>query len=248
MHVAPTRSGRERAGRAGRVKAAVVALATVSASFVANYSAAPPAAAANAACPWVDSTAPIPQRVSQLLAKMSVSQEVSMLTGVGGSSYVGFTPAIGSLCIPTINLQDGPAGRRRRLDRRHPAARAGLRRRHLRHLGRAGLRPGDRRRAGREGQHGRPRPDHQHRPRPALGPRLRVGRRGPVPQRHARRRRHPRRAVDRDDGPGQAPGRLQPGDQPQHPVRQRDRQHPGAAGDLPAGLRRPRSSTAPPRR
>ena len=28
----------------------------------------------------------------------------------GGSSYVGFTPAIGSLCIPAMNLEDGPAG------------------------------------------------------------------------------------------------------------------------------------------
>jgi beta-glucosidase len=92
------------------VKATAVALATVSASLVATYSTAPPAAAANAACPWVGSTAPIPQRVSQLLAKMSVSQEVSLLTGTGGSSYVGFIPAIGSLCIPNINLQDGPAG------------------------------------------------------------------------------------------------------------------------------------------
>ncbi|HLK41815.1 MAG TPA: glycoside hydrolase family 3 C-terminal domain-containing protein, partial [Thermoleophilia bacterium] len=73
-------------------------------------STAPTASAASSACPWVGSTAPISQRVSQLLAKMSVSQEVSMLTGASGSSYVGSIPAIGSLCIPAINLQDGPAG------------------------------------------------------------------------------------------------------------------------------------------
>ena len=66
--------------------------------------------AAPAACPWVDSTAPIPQRVSQLLAQMTVAQEVALATGSGGSSYVGFTPAIGSLCIPAMNLEDGPAG------------------------------------------------------------------------------------------------------------------------------------------
>ena len=104
MHEAHTRP------RPGRARIAVVALATAAAPLLAGFAAAPPAAAANAACPWVDSTAPIPQRVSQLLAKMSVSQEVSMLTGVGGSSYVGFIPAIGSLCIPGINLEDGPAG------------------------------------------------------------------------------------------------------------------------------------------
>jgi beta-glucosidase len=72
--------------------------------------AAPEATAADAACPWVGSSAPISQRVSQLLAKMSVAQKVTVLTGSSGSSYVGFTPAIGSLCIPAMNLEDGPAG------------------------------------------------------------------------------------------------------------------------------------------
>jgi beta-glucosidase len=67
-------------------------------------------AAASTACPWVGSSAPIPQRVSQLLARMSVTQKVSLLTGAGGSSYVGLIPAIGSLCIPAINLEDGPGG------------------------------------------------------------------------------------------------------------------------------------------
>lgn len=77
----------------------------------ATATAAPQAQAqAITACPWVHSTAPIPQRVSQLLAKMTTAQKVSLATGAGGSSYVGFTPAIGSLCIPAMNLEDGPAG------------------------------------------------------------------------------------------------------------------------------------------
>ncbi len=71
---------------------------------------ATPAAASSTACPWVGSSAPISQRVSQLLAKMTTAQKVAMLTGAGGSSYVGLIPAIGSLCIPAINLEDGPAG------------------------------------------------------------------------------------------------------------------------------------------
>jgi beta-glucosidase len=70
---------------------------------------AAPAAAATA-CPWVGSSAPVSQRVSQLMARMTVAQEVSLVTGAGGSSYVGFTPAIGSLCVPAMNLEDGPAG------------------------------------------------------------------------------------------------------------------------------------------
>ena len=70
---------------------------------------AAPAAAA-VSCPWVGSGAPIPQRVSQLLAAMTVAQKVTVLTGASGSSYVGFTPAIGPLCIPAMNLEDGLAG------------------------------------------------------------------------------------------------------------------------------------------
>ena len=31
---------------------------------------------------------------------MSTAQKVALLTGASGSSYVGFIPAIGSLCIP----------------------------------------------------------------------------------------------------------------------------------------------------
>src|SRR5581483_11409356 len=93
-----------------RARTAALALATASASLFAAYTGAPPAAAASSACPWVGSTAPIPQRVSQLLAQMTTAQEVTLLTGASGSSYVGFTPAIGSLCIPAVNLEDGPAG------------------------------------------------------------------------------------------------------------------------------------------
>jgi len=92
-----------------RSRIVALSMATAAASLVAVAGAAP-AAAASSACPWVGSTAPIPQRVSQLLSLMSVTQKVSLLTGAGGSSYVGFTPAIGSLCIPAMNLEDGPAG------------------------------------------------------------------------------------------------------------------------------------------
>src|SRR6201994_4693264 len=95
-----------------RQLAAVIAGAAAAAGFAAAGAAGPavPAHAAVAGCPWVGSSAPIPQRVSQLLAAMTTAQKVSMTTGASGSSYVGFTPAIGSLCIPAMNLEDGPAG------------------------------------------------------------------------------------------------------------------------------------------
>ena len=91
--------------------ARVLALALVAGSAgMAAVSAAPAASAASTACPWVGSSAPIPQRVSELISKMTPAQKIELMTGSGGSSYVGFTPAIGSLCIPALNLQDGPAG------------------------------------------------------------------------------------------------------------------------------------------
>jgi beta-glucosidase len=69
-----------------------------------------PAAAASAACPWVGSNAPISQRVSEVLGAMSTAQKVTLLTGASGSSYVGLIPALGHLCAPALNLEDGPAG------------------------------------------------------------------------------------------------------------------------------------------
>jgi beta-glucosidase len=84
-------------------------LATAAAS-VAAVTGASTANAVSTACPWVGSSAPIPQRVSQVLSRMTQAQEVALVTGASGSSYVGFIPAIGSLCIPALNLEDGPAG------------------------------------------------------------------------------------------------------------------------------------------
>ena len=143
------------------ITTAAVLLSAASLAGVAGP--AQPASAAATGCPWVGSSAPISQRVSQLMARMTTTQKVDLLTGASGSSYVGLIPAIGSLCIPAINLEDGPAGVGDGMTQRDPAARAGRRRRDLGHLGRAALRPGDRVRAGRQGHHHRPRADHQHR-------------------------------------------------------------------------------------
>ena len=93
---------------ARRCQVGALALVLAAAGLIACQAA--PAAAVSTACPWVGSSAPIGQRVSELMAKMTQTQEISLVTGATGSSYVGFIPAIGSLCIPAINLEDGPAG------------------------------------------------------------------------------------------------------------------------------------------
>lgn len=85
--------------------AAAAGLGTASADVAAS-SAAPKAAAA---CPWVGSTAPVEQRVSQVMAQITQSEEIALVHGVSGT-YVGNIPANSRLCIPALSLQDGPAG------------------------------------------------------------------------------------------------------------------------------------------
>ena len=68
-------------------------------------------AAASTSCPWVTSRAPIAQRVAQLMSQMSLADKITMVEGHGTTNpYVFYTPAIPSLCIPAVGLEDGPAG------------------------------------------------------------------------------------------------------------------------------------------
>ncbi len=71
--------------------------------------AAAPSAVAAGSCAWVGSTAPVPQRVAQVLAQMSLAQKIQLVHGASGP-YVGNIPGIPALCIPTIWLEDGPVG------------------------------------------------------------------------------------------------------------------------------------------
>jgi beta-glucosidase len=69
------------------------------------------AASTTTSCPWVTSTAPVAQRVAQLMAAMSLADKISMVEGHGSTNpYVFYTPAIPALCIPAVGLEDGPAG------------------------------------------------------------------------------------------------------------------------------------------
>jgi beta-glucosidase len=64
----------------------------------------------NGVCSWVGSTAPIAQRVQQVLDTMDESEELTLAAGDGGSSYIGQIAGIPDLCIPPTNMEDGPNG------------------------------------------------------------------------------------------------------------------------------------------
>jgi len=62
-------------------------------------------------CPWLDQSLPVRQRVSMLMAQMTLANKINMVTGAGFSEpYVFYVSAIPSLCIPAIGEEDGPLG------------------------------------------------------------------------------------------------------------------------------------------
>ncbi|WP_322974030.1 discoidin domain-containing protein [Actinacidiphila oryziradicis] len=61
-------------------------------------------------CPWINSTAATSTRVAQLMGQMTLAQKVAMLHGTNSPDYIGKIVGNPSLCIPDVNLQDGPAG------------------------------------------------------------------------------------------------------------------------------------------
>ncbi|HTW05169.1 MAG TPA: glycoside hydrolase family 3 C-terminal domain-containing protein [Streptosporangiaceae bacterium] len=68
-------------------------------------------AASDAACPWLNQSLPISQRVSMLMSQMTLADKINEVTGGGFSEpYVFYIPAIPSLCVPSQNEEDGPVG------------------------------------------------------------------------------------------------------------------------------------------
>jgi beta-glucosidase len=97
-----------------RLRPVVIAAAALAALIAVPAAWNSPARAggtAAAGCPWVTSTAPIDQRVSQLMSQMTLADKITMVEGHGTTNpYVFYTPAIASLCIPAVGLEDGPSG------------------------------------------------------------------------------------------------------------------------------------------
>ena len=193
------------------------------------------ASASDASCPWLNQSLPISQRVSMLMAKMTLADKINEVTGGGFSEpYVFYIPAIPSLCVPSQNEEDGPVGVGDGLTNvtQMPSAQSlaatfdpSLAYAYGKVVGAeergkgATVNLGPTINIDRDPRWGREFESYTE------DPYLNAADRG----RLHRRRAEPGRAV-----PGQALRRVQPGDQPQHPGRQRDRQRAGAARDLPA--------------
>jgi beta-glucosidase len=69
------------------------------------------APAASPSCPWLNQSLPVSQRVSMLMAQMTLANKINMVTGAGTSEpYVFYIAGIPSLCVPAIGEEDGPVG------------------------------------------------------------------------------------------------------------------------------------------
>jgi beta-glucosidase len=102
--------------------AATLATAFTASAVVVAVPGTAHAAPATAACPWVGSTAPIEQRVAQVLSQMTLDEKITMVHGAAGSAYTGYIPGDARLCIPALKMQDGPVGVRMNNTTQLPAA------------------------------------------------------------------------------------------------------------------------------
>jgi beta-glucosidase len=102
--------GRYRTRAVTAAAAAVVATSAV----IAVTATAPAARGTSPSCPWVRSSAPIATRVGELLSQMTLDDKLAVVDGVGiaegTAGYVGQIAANPLLCMPALNLEDGPQG------------------------------------------------------------------------------------------------------------------------------------------
>jgi beta-glucosidase len=71
----------------------------------------PPSQPAPGGCPWLNEpNVPVATRVAQLMAAMTQQQKDALLYGTASTSYIGQILGQPSLCIPNVNLEDGPSG------------------------------------------------------------------------------------------------------------------------------------------
>jgi beta-glucosidase len=117
----PHRTGGTAAPRHWRVRwlavlgAGVVTLALTALPGRAVATAAvPDASPRDASCPWLDTSLTVDQRVSELVAAMTLDQKISLMQIEAGSGafagYQTFIPPIPGLCVPALVLEDDSAG------------------------------------------------------------------------------------------------------------------------------------------
>ena len=71
----------------------------------------PPSQPAPGNCPWLNEpNVATSTRVAQLMGAMTQDQKAGMLHGDGTGTYIGQIAGQPALCIPNVNLQDGPTG------------------------------------------------------------------------------------------------------------------------------------------
>jgi beta-glucosidase len=103
-----------RRGARGVSAAAAAAAVLCSAFALTGATGGGQAAAAATACPWVGAKAPASVRAAEVLAQMTLDDKLAMVDGTGYASgeagYVGNIAANPRLCIPALNLEDGPQG------------------------------------------------------------------------------------------------------------------------------------------
>ena len=105
-----TRATSSRSLRRLAVSAAAAALA-LPIAMAATTGTSAAASAPNPACPWLDQSLPVQQRVQMLLSAMTLPDKINIVTGAGfGTTYVFEISAIPSLCVPQIGEEDGPVG------------------------------------------------------------------------------------------------------------------------------------------
>jgi beta-glucosidase len=71
----------------------------------------PPSQPAPGSCPWINQpNVAVSTRVAQLMGAMTQQQKDNLLYGTASPDYIGMIQGQPSLCIPNVNLEDGPSG------------------------------------------------------------------------------------------------------------------------------------------
>src|SRR6185437_1654087 len=62
-------------------------------------------------CPWLNEpNVAVATRVAQLMGAMTQDQKDALLFGTASTNYIGMIQGQPPLCIPNVNLEDGPSG------------------------------------------------------------------------------------------------------------------------------------------